>query len=523
MSKPSRRGRIPIPSFSTAVAGIVDEEFPTPRKQSILLLEGALQLHFTRTHTRYITYRAFCSLAAKIQNDATKTCSMSSSQDSAALLGLSKEELFWHDLYCVAVPTLYAVSRQNESMTLQEVVVEGNRSRELRRLFDDTSTQSSAYKKASRQALDLLQSVRSTNHPMHTQQGSKSADAPSESVFKTNQVKNDASVVKPGMTLEERVTARSKQREADLQKFQDAQENSFEDRLSVADALYSHACHLLQRNKVFASKFVKNNNPNNNKPVQATCVLIFKDVVKVVANRNRKEITRILKDINKVSSDFISWSSNKQKPNSVPIAKDATIRINTTNYKRVRILLSGEKFPAEEGGEPKVQGTPIPPTAIVSAADAVSLPVTGAMPVVGAGQNAAANDDTSPTSIKQRKKSPPSVGVVSTSGLATVTPSANTPLTTGAQEVGLNRHVKNVPKATTGAPSSTSSSPCKKRSLKYSTPSSPTSKKRRGLRINPNLILCEADYDGGTVMEPSFDSPRGLKRLFNEMNSGKRI
>jgi hypothetical protein len=52
----------------------------------------------------------------------------------------------------------------------------------------------------------------------------------------------------------------------------------------------------------------------------------------------------------------------------------------------------------------------------------------------------------------------------------------------------------------------------------------PKPKRKRGLRINKHLILTDADYDGGMIMEPTMDeSPRGLKRLFSRMNSGKRI
>jgi hypothetical protein len=52
----------------------------------------------------------------------------------------------------------------------------------------------------------------------------------------------------------------------------------------------------------------------------------------------------------------------------------------------------------------------------------------------------------------------------------------------------------------------------------------PKPKRKRGLRINKHLILTDADYDGGMVVETTIDeSPRGLKRLFSRMNSGKRI
>jgi hypothetical protein len=54
----------------------------------------------------------------------------------------------------------------------------------------------------------------------------------------------------------------------------------------------------------------------------------------------------------------------------------------------------------------------------------------------------------------------------------------------------------------------------------------PARKKVKGdnsLRINHNLILTDADYDGGEVIAPSYTSPRGLKGLFTQLNAGQRI
>uniref|UniRef100_A0A7S1GPP3 Uncharacterized protein n=1 Tax=Cyclophora tenuis TaxID=216820 RepID=A0A7S1GPP3_CYCTE len=51
----------------------------------------------------------------------------------------------------------------------------------------------------------------------------------------------------------------------------------------------------------------------------------------------------------------------------------------------------------------------------------------------------------------------------------------------------------------------------------------PKRKKQKGLRINRNLILTDADYDGGEIIQPTGESPRGLKRLFVQLNAGKRI
>jgi hypothetical protein len=47
---------------------------------------------------------------------------------------------------------------------------------------------------------------------------------------------------------------------------------------------------------------------------------------------------------------------------------------------------------------------------------------------------------------------------------------------------------------------------------------------RRPLRVNPHLVLTDADYQGGERMIPSRrDSPRGLKNLFHQLNAGQRI
>ena len=52
---------------------------------------------------------------------------------------------------------------------------------------------------------------------------------------------------------------------------------------------------------------------------------------------------------------------------------------------------------------------------------------------------------------------------------------------------------------------------------------------RMQMEITPKTLFrirdsTEADYDGGMILEPSLDeSPRGLKRLLSQMNSGQRI
>ena len=231
--------------------------------------------------------------------------------------------------------------------------------------------------------------------------------------------------------------------------------------------------------------------------------------------------------ISKVAPDWMYWSHPKHKSNyHVPIEKDATVWIETHNYKKVRALLAGEKVSDTEGEESEAPRPPMPQTAEVRAEPngpsyTTRFPLAVAVPVVGS-KKRNADDDISPTAWKQQKK-PPSAGHgASASGLITVTPVANVQAAGIAQPGDAVAYPEPASKPRDSAPAS----PTKKRVLGDITPpspSSPTSKKRRGLRTNPNFILCDADYDGGTIIEPSFDSPRGLKRLFNQMNAGQRI
>ncbi len=44
-----------------------------------------------------------------------------------------------------------------------------------------------------------------------------------------------------------------------------------------------------------------------------------------------------------------------------------------------------------------------------------------------------------------------------------------------------------------------------------------------GLRVNYNQHMTDADYDGGLVLQSNSTNPRGLKRMFSQLNAGERI
>ena len=43
------------------------------------------------------------------------------------------------------------------------------------------------------------------------------------------------------------------------------------------------------------------------------------------------------------------------------------------------------------------------------------------------------------------------------------------------------------------------------------------------LRVNHNQVMTDADYDGGEVLHSTTSNPRGLKRMFSQLNAGARI
>jgi hypothetical protein len=379
--------------------GIVDEEeLPLPTQQSILQLETALQLQFAKTGNQSITYPSFCVLAAKVQGPpvivtpppstkvpapTTKTVigndgSTSALSGSTNALDLSKAERLWHDLYCVAVPALYSASRKEEDSTLVLKVDtrlhKDNRLKELRRLLKETSTTSSSYQQASHRAFGMLQSVRPVHAvpPAKAQRDlstRKKAIDTLETVTTTTPgtekhlgSSNSSSQIDKlsGLTLEERVTAKARKREEAMQTVQDGKKDSKEDRLVVADALFYHASHTLRR-RYGSSSSSKGLSSTSSSAFRAggssstfrtattrtNCVFTFKDVVQVLANqRSRQEVTRILQQIAALTPDWIQWTDPVKGLYGVPISKNATVSIATTDYKQVRAILAGELLPS---------------------------------------------------------------------------------------------------------------------------------------------------------------------------------
>ena len=317
------------------------------------------------------------------------------------------------------------------------------------------------------------------------------------------------------MTLEERVRTRAQKREETVQQIKDAKKDPHEDCLYVADALFTHARHILRRR----SNSLQTNNSQSQsqsqpQPQQATkCVLTFQDVVQTIPNFNRHQVTQTLQEIRKRTPNWITWMDPQHGTNGTPITKSATVFIPTANYKEIRAILSGQQPIPVTTTQPAALQTPPPPASVTSSSDAATrarpVTVSGSKRTLSALTVAAARTADIVSSVKKPR------------GVPVATPTlTQTTSTTRTKESSTN-------------PSSSSSNGngnVKKRPLLSDddgddddSEDDVVPKKRRGLRINQNLILCDDDYDGGRIIRPSLELPRGLRRLFLRMNAGERI
>jgi hypothetical protein len=501
---------IPIPSFST----FCDDEDtqqqqqqqeikPVPKSPSaavvsvekrwILQLEGALQSYFSQKKTQRISYKDFCTLVPKLVLDSP--VGKAASSTSSTSLNLSKEERLWHDLYCVSVPTLYNVVRQDAGVILEALPFTSNRWKLLRSGIQQVQQDGVSPDKSAK-ALELLACC--VKAP---------PSSPGESTItqRPPQVKPDeilaqpiANQIQPGMTLEERVRTRAQKRQETHQQIDDAKKDPHEDCLYVADALFTHARHILRRR----SNSLQTNSQSQSQ--QATkCVLTFHDVVSSIPNFNRHQVTETLQEIRKRTPNWISWMDPQHGTNGSPISKSATMYIPTANYKEIRAILSGQPIPVTT--QPSALQTPPPPAPVNGGS---TTTITTARPVTVSGSKRTLSALTAAASrtaeIVSSVKKPRGVPVA-------------TPATQAASSRTKEYSTKN----------SNGNGNVKKRPLlddeEGDSEDEVVIKKRRGLRINHNLILCDDDYDGGRIIHPSLELPRGLRRLFLRMNAGERI
>ncbi len=391
--------KIPVPSFALPVTpneASNDGASETKRvklaveMQRMINLENALQLHLHQQkqqaapNSDAISFTDFSKISSKIDtsslpnenNEDSKTeLESTGAEELPDLVNLSRAERFWHDVYCIAVPDLYNVVEPTEETkddiprakkrrrlvalalelkpTVNNKNLESkNRLGELRRLIREASTKGIPTSK-SKKALSLLLALK-----QEKENQTELATASKSSTIKNS---NESSIVdsllrdtnaitttSTATTIDDRIRARAKERERNLEQAKAARRDPREERVAIADALYSYACHILRR-KQSRSRF---SGTSNKSAASKKCSVTFQEIVqKSLPTRSRKEITRMLLDIVKVlsestsSSKFLKWKDLKTgQAYGVPISKNASVTIDTSDFKNVREILNREKM-----------------------------------------------------------------------------------------------------------------------------------------------------------------------------------
>jgi hypothetical protein len=504
------RKPMPIPSFSTSCN---DEDTPQQQQQEtkpvpkspaaaavgvemewILRLEGALQFYFSQNRTQRISYKDFCTLVPKLVLNPPAGKPASSTNNTSE--NLSKEERLWHDLYCVSVPALYNVVRQDASVILEAIPATSNRLKLLRSELQQVQQHGVSPDKSAK-ALELLAFCVKVPPPLPDE----STITPPPPQVKPDEIlaRPAANQIQPGMTIEERVRTRANKRQETLQQIDDAKKDPHQDCLYVADALFTHARHILRRR----SNSLQINSQSQSKQV-TKCVLTFQDVVQTIPNFNRHQVTQTLQEIRKRAPNWITWMDPQHGTNGTPISKLATVFIPTANYKEIRAILSCQQPIPVTTQPPALLQTPSPPAPLNSGSTATAT----ARPVTVSGS--------------KRTLSALTAAAARTADIVSFDKKPRVVVATPTIQAASTRI-----KESSTKPSSSNGN-VKKRQLQDDDDDDNSEddlvlKKRRGLRINRNLILCDDDYDGGRIIHPSLELPRGLRRLFLRMNAGERI
>lgn len=374
-------------------------------ERALVQLESALELHRHQQEPKSerIAFSDFCKIASKVDaspdvtaaddddddkskdgSEKAQSTSTEDGDDALELWKLSKAERSWHDLYCVAVPTLYretdtpettersSSSQRNiamASLTLRMCGAEkssssknnNNRMKELRKLVQEARSHGVPRERSDR-AVRFLFDLRNEKQLAAAEKKSPRKEKNTKQFraeFFLSQTEDAADVTARSSTIEDRIRARAKERQDNLAQAEAARKDPREERVAIADALYSYACRILRKKR---SRLGEGGQKHN----QTKCVAVtFKEVVQggLASNRPRNDVMRLFSDIVQVLSSeeettsstvFLKWKDPKTgERNVVPIPKTATVWIDSTDFKKVREILDTVQLPESTTGDKK--------------------------------------------------------------------------------------------------------------------------------------------------------------------------
>jgi hypothetical protein len=551
---------LPIPSFSNAVDDVVASPIhtstPNPQpptnktiephwnKDRLLKIEVALQLHVksqqrTRASTgQLLPLSEFYAFTQKVSSRSSSLASKTTATPDSAHTDLSTEERDTYDLLCAASPSLYklvqikkqelpawkyaeskidnsATSAQDETKVwcVEVVPVAGHRMQSLHKMLSQTALEES-------KSQDILRVIRA-----YRDDKKKISDKSQSSAVVDSKPVAVESFLKPGMNIDERVRARADAKENYREQLEQKAANvsasggtnTQTDRtwlVRLADSLWFHSSHIMKRQDHFQS--------SKDKKKGSSCVLTLKDIVEVLSrpaattssrvpmhvNKSEKltkrEIVKAVQELRDLVPDWIHFVETENDKGR--LSKDTTVWLKPVDYQGVRARLTGhpEKAAAANTG----LGQPIlkrPPS------------LSGARPQPG-------KSLVEPRPLNKRPFATPAESGASLRGSVITEDRTEESLDRSTLHPLAKKTRVEVPRRENKVHIDSFVAGMKRSAPDVSSTPPVQNKKSRGLRINPNLILTDADYTGGEVIQPTpFDSPRGLKILFSQMNSGKRI
>jgi hypothetical protein len=545
---------------------------PHWNKDRLLKIEVALQLHVksqqrTRAATgQLLPLSEFYSFTQKVSSHsnpvgsetvktatttataATTATTTTTTRDSAAETDLSTEERDTYDLLCAASPSLYKLVQMNRQelpawkyaskvdsnnnnnhsnsapaapadetkvWCVEVVPVAGNRMPALHKMLAQTVLEESK----SQGILRVIRAYRDDQKKISAAKAQSSVAVDSKPV-------PVESFLKPGMNIDERVRARADAKEHYREQLEakaasvsaSGGTNTETDRtwlVRLADSLWFHSSHIMKRQDHFQS--------SKDKKKGSSCVLTLKDIVEVLSrpaattssrvpmhvNKSEKltkrEIVKAVQELRDLVPDWIHFVDTKNDKGR--LSKDTTVWLKPVDYQNVRARLTGH--PA------KTTAAAVANTA----ANTAGQPILKRPPSLSGSRPQPGKSLAQPRPLNKRPFATPAEAGTSLRGSI---------VTEERTEESLDRFTKKtrveVPRHENKLPTDYAVAGMKRSAPDVSSTPPVPNKKSRSLRINPNLILTDADYTGGEIIQPTpFDSPRGLKILFSQMNSGKRI
>ena len=485
---------------------------------------------------------------------------------------LDEMELLLFQLLCVSYPILYRLTTSptdddNESSNnikkcwcLERIMTccNDNRIAQLQKLVHErdnakasqTNAQAQIFLQAIREDRKLRQESQQPTKvgTFATRTASYSTAAHPAEKQNIKVTADDSTIIQPGMTVEERVRARANAK----RKFQEEEEEKLSQTTTdlskdngrsclvrLADALWSHASSILQRQARFQSPqrsitTTTTTTTTTRKAAAAAtlapshCSLTLKDVIQFLRQSssipfNKRKIAEGIQELHRIVPEWIVLS------NPASLSPDTTVWLNPAEYKTIRYRLTGEEPPSPPKKKAFLDVNHHPNSS--SKTTTTTLRAGGTATCKAATVAAAGSSSNGPLNKLVTKIQQQGVGLPMTKMTTRrrQTPAVSMSPSCPAKLSGTKRACKELNATTTTTTTTTSSSSTPStastpvtRSNTTSTP--PVTKRRKGLRVNPNLILTDADYEGGEVIRPtSFDSPRGLKSLFAQMQAGRRI